>query len=173
MKNIRKATIEDADLLAIMGRVTYAESHGHFIEEEKDLSAYLDKAFSVRKIKEELLDTSNLFYMMIIDDTPVGYGKIVLGAQDESVTGGQTCRLERIYILKEFIHHRLGQSLFSFLEEKAIALGMDTMWLSVYVHNMRAINFYKRNAFAQAGTLSFLVNGKGYDNFILSKKLNV
>lgn len=47
---------------------------------------------------------------------------------------------------------------------------METMWLTVYVKNNRAIQFYKRNAFIPVGTFDFLVNETVYENWIFSKK---
>ena len=38
MINIKKAEASDADILALLGRLTYIESHGHFIEDKNDLS---------------------------------------------------------------------------------------------------------------------------------------
>ncbi len=172
MVHIRKAEVEDTDLLAFMGRVTYAESHGHFIDNKTDLTAYLDEAFSVSNTKKDLLDANNLFYIITKEDFPMGYAKIVLGAQHESVVAEQACRLERIYILEEFIPHKLGQPFLTFLEDKARESEMDTMWLSVYILNNREIRFYQKNGFTQTGSFNFLVNSIGYDNFILSKKLN-
>ena len=39
------------------------------------------------------------------------------------------------------------ESLLSDNPEKAKELQLDTMWLSVYIKNKRAIRFYERNAF--------------------------
>ena len=55
MLHIREVTIEDASILALLGRVTYTESHGHFIESKTHLLNYLDEAFSIQKIKKDIL----------------------------------------------------------------------------------------------------------------------
>ena len=171
MINIKTANETDLDLLALLGRVTYAESHGHFIEDKNDLTAYLNEAFSIAKTKQELNDPKQLYYIIYVDDLPVGYAKLVVNAFHKNVVSQNNCRLERIYILNEFLPLKIGQPFLKFIEEKARTLQYDTMWLTVYIKNNRAIRFYQRNEFKNIGELNYLVNGKGYENTVLAKEL--
>lgn len=171
MVNIKIATATDLVILALLGRLTYAESHGRFINDKNDLLKYLDKAFSVSQTKKDINNPKHLFYIIYVDDLPVGYAKLVLNAIHESVVSENNCRLERIYILNDYIPLKIGQQFLDFVEEQAKQLQLDTMWLSVYVKNDRAIRFYERNEFKKVGELNFLVNGIGYENTVLSKKI--
>jgi len=171
MINIKIANEADLDILALLGRLTYAESHGHFIDDKNDLTTYVNEAFSVSKTKQDINNPKHHFYIIYVDDLPVGYAKLVVNAFHKSVVSQNNCRLERIYILNDYIPLKIGQQLLNFIEEKARALQLDTMWLSVYIKNNRAIRFYQRNEFKTVGVLNFLVNGKGYENAVLSKEL--
>lgn len=171
MIKIRIATEADTTVLALLGRITYVESHGDFIDDKNDLSRYCDQAFSVEKTKQDLNNPKHLFYIMYLHDLPIGYTKLVLNAVHKSVHSQNNCRLERIYILDEFIPLKIGQQFLTFMIKKAKELQLDTMWLSVYVKNNRAIRFYQKNEFKNVGNLNFLVNGKEYENFVLSKKI--
>ena len=171
MIEIKTAKESDAEILALLGRITYVESHGHFIEDKTDLLKYLTKSFSVVKTREDIKNANNLFLILYVDELPVGYVKLVLKTTHESVESKNSCRLERIYILADFIPMKLGNEFLNFTEEKAKELQFDTMWLSVYVKNDRAIRFYEKNEFENVGELRFFVNGKGYDDIIFSKKI--
>jgi len=171
MIKIKIATESDTAILASLGKTTYAESHGHFIDNKTDLKKYINSAFSVSKTKEDLNNPKHLFYIIYADDLAVGYAKLVLNVLHESVASQNNCRLERIYILNEFIPLKLGQRFLNFIVKKAKTLELDTMWLSVYIKNNRAIRFYERNEFKNVGELNFLVNGKGYKNIVFSKKI--
>jgi len=171
MIKIRIANEADTDVLALLGRETYIESHGHFIDDENDLSKYCNESFSVSKTKQDLNNPNNFFYIIYADYLPVGYAKLIVNAIHESVVSKNNCRLDRIYILNEFIPLKIGQQFLTFVEEKAKALQLDTMWLSVYIKNNRAIRFYERNEFKNVGELNFIVNGKEYENIVFSKKL--
>jgi len=171
MIKIKKAKEADIDVLALLGRVTWAESHGHYIEDKNNLLKYLDENFSVSKTKQNIKNSKNIFYIMYVDDLPVGYTKLVVNAINESVASQNNCRLERIFILDDFIPLKIGHQLLTFVEERAKELRLDTMWLSVYIKNKRAIRFYERNEFKNVGELNFLVSGKKYENIIFSKKI--
>jgi len=171
MIKIKIAKEADTDLLALLGRLTYVESHSQYIDDENDLSKYSNEAFSVSKTKQDINNPKNLFYVIYADDLPVGYAKLVLNAIHKSVVSQNNCRLERIYILNDFIPLKIGQQFLTFVIEKAKGLQLDTMWLSVYIKNNRAIRFYQRNEFKNVGKLNFLVSGKTYENIVFSKKL--
>lgn len=85
MIKIKSAIKADTAILALLGRVTYAESHGHFIEDKNDLLKHLDENFSVPKTKQDISDPKNLFYLLYVDDFPVGYAKLIVHAKHKSI----------------------------------------------------------------------------------------
>ncbi len=169
MISINKAQSKDVKILALLGTITYTESHGHFIDNKKDLMRYNESAFSVSQIENEMIDPKNIFFIISKDDLPIGYAKLVLNSNNKNVDSQNCCQLERIYILKDFIPLKIGQQFLTFLEEKAKELQLDTIWLSVYGKNSRAIKFYQRNKYEEVGKSTFLVNGNEYKNKIFSK----
>ena len=171
MIKIKKAKASDTDLLALLGRVTFRESHGHFINDKNDLSNYLNKSYSISRIKQDLNDPKNLFHIMYVNNLPVGYTKLVINAEHEGITSLNICRLERIYILNDFIPLKIGQQFLSFIEKEAKKLQLDTIWLTVYIKNFRAIRFYERNEFKAVGAINFPVNNTTYKNLVLSKQI--
>lgn len=171
MIRIEKAKETDITILALLGRVTWAESHGHYIEDKNNLLKYLNENFSVSKMKRDITNSKNLFYIIYVDDLPAGYAKLVMNAKNENIASQNSCQLERIFIQNEFIPLKIGQQLLTFVEERAKALQLDTIWLTVYIKNKRAIRFYERNEFKNIGELNFLVNRKAYENIVFSKEI--
>ena len=171
MIKIKKATKADTTVLALLGRLTWAESHGQYIDDKNNLIKYLDENFSVSKTKQHINDPKQLFYIMYVDDLPIGFAKIIVNAVNDSVSSQNNCRLERIFILNDFIQLKVGKQLLTYVEEQAKALQLDTMWLSVYILNKRAIRFYEKNKFKNVGELNFIVSGQSYQNIVFSKKL--
>lgn len=169
--DIRLATSKDASLLALLGRITFRESHGGYIEDKTNLDAYLDRAFSFETTINELNDDNNIYYLIYKNNFPVGYAKLVKNAASEFIDNHNICRLERIYVLEEFISQKFGIDLLNKTVDKAKELGFDIMWLSVYIKNTKAIKFYQKNNFEEVGSISFQIGKKGYDNPILAKKL--
>ena len=171
MINIKIANAANTDILALLGRITYIESHGHFIDNKNDLSEYVKTAFSVSKTRDDINDSKNIFYIIYADEFPVGYAKLVLGSTHKSVSSPNNCQLERIYILHDFIPLKIGQQFLSFLEQKVKELQLNTIWLSVYKSNKRAIRFYQKNNYKKIGLSTFVVNGKSYENLVFSKQI--
>ncbi len=171
MIEIKIANETDTDVLALLGTITYVESHGHFIDDKNELAEYLNTAFSIAKTKEDINNPENIFYIIYANKLPVGYAKLVLKSVHKRVASKSNCQLERIYILKHFIPLKIGQQLLTFLEDKAKELQLDTMWLSVYTENKRAIRFYEKNNYKEVGKSIFRVNTTTYENLVFSKRI--
>ncbi|PKV51347.1 ribosomal protein S18 acetylase RimI-like enzyme [Aquimarina sp. MAR_2010_214] len=171
MIRIKKSKESDTEVLALLGRLTWAESHGHYIDDKNNLLKYLDENFSVSKTKQNIKNPKQHFYIIYADDLPIGYAKLIVNVIHENVASQNNCRLERIFILNDFIPLKIGKQLLTYVEEQAKALKLDTMWLSVYIKNNRAIRFYEKNEFKNVGELNFIVNGNSYENIVFSKKL--
>lgn len=171
MIKIEKAQIEDLEVLALLGRLTWYESHGPYVDDKNDVTKYLNENFSISKTIENLNNPNIYNSIIYVDDLPAGYAKIILNKPQENIKSQNSCQLERIFILDEFIPLKIGQKLMSFVEEQAKDLQLDTLWLSVYIKNNRAIRFYERNDFKNVGALNFSVNDKLYENIVFSKTL--
>lgn len=171
MTKIRLVTSSDNELLALLGRITFRESHGNYIENKTNLNKYLDKAFSYETTQKEINDSNNIYFIIYKNDFPVGYAKLVLNAISEFIPNQRSCRLERIYVLDEFISQKFGIELLNTTIKKAKELNFEIMWLSVYIKNTKAINFYLKNDFEKVGSISFKISKQGYENPIFAKKL--
>ncbi len=171
MIKIKIATIADVEVLAMLGRLTWSESHGPYIKDKNEVLQYLDENFSVSQTKQNIINPNQLFYIIYVNDLPAGYAKLVLNTGNKNVAPQNSCQLERIFILSEFIYLKIGQQLLTFAENQARKLQLNTMWLTVYIKNKRAIRFYERNEFKNVGELNFVVAGKGYENIVFSKKI--
>lgn len=170
MVTIKTATEKDAEIIALLGRTTYAESHGQFIENKDDLIKYNEEAFSIPLLRQQLNDSKNRFYLICVNELPVGYAKLILDKTHESVQDQNACSLDKLYILSDFIPLKIGQQFLSFIEEQAQELRQETIWLITYFKNHRAIKFYERNGYRNIGKANFMVNGVAYENIVYSKK---
>lgn len=173
MIKIRKVQKEDLEVLALLGRLTWYESHGPYVDDKNDVTKYLNENFSISKTNQNI-NNPNIHYSIIyVDDLPAGYAKLILNKPQENIESQNSCQLERIFILDEFIPLRIGQNLMSFVEEQAKELHLDTIWLTVYIKNNRAIRFYEKNEYKNVGAVNFSVNDKLYENILFSKILKV
>ncbi len=171
MIDIRIAKETDAEVLALLGRVTYIESHAHFVNNKADINHYANEAYAVSKIREELKNENTKYYLACYKELPVGFVKLVLDSTLSCIDSEKTIRLEKNYVLEDFIECKIGKKLLEFSLEKVIAYSYESIWLTVYIKNIRAIKFYHKYDFTEVGKMDYIVNGKKFENDVLFKKI--
>ena len=57
---IRLAKKEDAQFIALLGRITFTETFGHFFRDKQDLLDYYNSTFSVQKIEDGIKKPNNM-----------------------------------------------------------------------------------------------------------------
>lgn len=98
---IKKATEQDIDRLQLIGKQTFAETFSSENSEE-NMREYLEKEFSIEKLKSELTDENSEFYFAKLDNETIGYLKINIGQSQTEIKGTNSLEIERIYVLREF-----------------------------------------------------------------------
>ena len=145
---IKKAQSTDIALLQLIGRQTFNETFAAGNTEE-NMHKYLEEDFSEEKLLTELTDKNAEFYFAFLEDEVIGYLKINYGQSQTELKDDKALEIERIYVLKAFHGKQVGQILY----DKAISLAQEHnaeyVWLGVWEENPRAINFYKKNGFAE------------------------
>ena len=145
---IVKIGLPEIDQLRKISIETFVETFKE-TNTENNLQQFLDEAYSWNQLKSELENPDSEFYFAKFGDEIIGYLKINQGeAQKESIGHG-ALELERIYILKNFQGKNVGQILLDYAIKIAIEKKMNEIWLGVWEHNQRAINFYLKNGFVQ------------------------
>ena len=168
---IRLAKKEDAPFIALLGRITFTETFGHFFRDEQDLIDYYNLTFSVQKIEAGIEKPNNVFWIAFVNRLPVGYAKLKLHSPSEFIESTSVCQLQKIYVLKDFLSMKIGFELQNSLLEKAKELTFDHVWLSVLNSNERAIDFYKKGGFEEIGNHDFQIGKENFEFIALNKKL--
>jgi GNAT superfamily N-acetyltransferase len=162
MISIRKATIQDCDAIAHIGKISVEDSHRGSSSKE-DMNDFLDRNYNTDAIKVELNDIHNIYYMLYYRDKPVGFSKTVLNANHPNIAQGNVTKLDRIYLLKEFYGLKLGLELLNFNIELARNQNQSGMWLYAWIGNARAVNFYQKAGFSIIGSYQYYVTETHYD----------
>jgi len=142
--------------LQALSRSTFTDAFGDHNNAE-DLQAYLDSAFNKEQLKIELLNPLSEFYFAKLEGETAGYFKINLGDAQTEFKDEDAMELERIYIRKEFQNQKIGQKILDTVIEMAIQRKMRYLWLGVWEHNHRGINFYLKNKFEVTGSHPYMV----------------
>ncbi len=167
---IKKCTLDD---LLILQKISIETFNDTFKDQNspENMKAYLEKAFNSRQLQRELSNNSSEFYFIYFNDEHAGYLKVNSNeAQSENI-GDESLEIERIYIRNKFQGKGLGKYLINKAEEIAIGKKKNRIWLGVWEKNEKAIKFYEKQGFVQAGAHSFYMGDEEQLDYIMTKTL--
>ncbi len=160
---VRRAQGSDAEMIALLGRLTFRETFGGLFEEREDeLLAYLNQTFSVAKIASSMAKLQNQYWLASFNDLPVGYAKLKCPSANAFIDDPVPAQLQKIYVLSEFITHRIGRALMAAAMDAAAVAKVKTVWLTVLNTNDRAISFYERQGWIRIGEVGFSIGTQDF-----------
>lgn len=183
---LRRATPDDAAALGLIGSAAFLEAFTWLLP-GPDILAFCARNHTAEAYAKYLaLPDTSITLAETATGAPVGYA--MLTAPDLSSVEGHPgdIELKRIYLLSRFRSLktpvlddagqvveglRTGQALMDAAISNARAMGRTRLLLGTHAGNQRAIAFYHRNGFLEAGTRSFHVGSQICCDFILAKTL--
>ena len=132
-----------------------------------DFEEYINKAFSVDKLRKEIHNPNSTFYFIYLGGTNVGYFKINVDDAQSDINDKNAMELERIYILNEFQGNKLGGWAVERVMELAKNGKKRYVWLGVWERNERAITFYERFGFKKFGKHSFYIGSDKQTDWLM------
>lgn len=165
-----QCTTENLDALQTISRDTFYETF-HEQNSEESMTAYLNTAFSSKKLTAELENKHSLFKLLYVNGELAGYLKVNIEEAQSEQLGLDALEVERIYILSRFQKLGLGKVLMKEAFKLANGKNKNKIWLGVWEKNMNAIAFYERTGFVKTGSHSFFMGDEEQIDFIMTKHL--
>lgn len=177
---IRKATIQDAEQISLLGIDVFTVSFGDSGCTPEQLQKYLDDSYSVKAIRGDLADPHKTTLVAVDEDGE--NGQIVTGftlvnrassTSEPAITGkyAKPVELQRLYVGMGSHGRGIGQALMNEAEGLAREEGWEHMWLGVWESNFRAQKIYGKLGYQRVGEHLFDVGGDPQWDWILVKKL--
>lgn len=154
---LRRAIPADAAPLAALAARIFTETFAEDTAPD-DLAAFIAKAYGVRQQSEEI---ANPDVITLVAETPeglAGYAQVRRGGEIPAcVEAEKPVELWRFYLQKDWHGGGLAHRLMAAVMDAARELGGRHLWLSVWERNLRAIAFYGKHGFLDAGAEDFWV----------------
>lgn len=165
---IRPATAADAVLLAELGSLTFSQA---FAKDNtpKDMALYLQQAFSPEIQAAELADPACVFWLVSEADIISGYTKLQSGLLLNCLSTQNTLKISRLYVLEQFWGNGIGTYLLNEINQYARKKGFESIWLTVWDQNPRAIKLYQKLGFKIVGDEDFILGEDVQHDFIMEK----
>lgn len=167
---INKCSINDLGELQKISIETFTDTFGPQNTEE-NMTAYLDQAYTLSQLREELLQPNSHFYFIYLEGHLAGYLKINVNEAQTERVGENALEVERIYVRKTYKRNGLGNQLIRKAIDFAKEQNKDAIWLGVWEENAPALKFYKKMGFAQKGQHSFFMGTDEQTDLIMVKIL--
>jgi ribosomal protein S18 acetylase RimI-like enzyme len=167
--DVRRAEPNDAATIALLGRITFAETFGYLFQEHPDdLRIYLDSTFAVAKIRRSLELPQNAYWLCSVAGLPVSYAKFKYPSPTRLLDQGDIAQLQKIYVLKEFLGQGIGKPLLQAVLTHADSLQVAIIWLDVLKQNARAIRFYEQQGFTALGDDTYTIGAQTFDFSVMA-----
>lgn len=168
---LRNARIADIPALSQLGIASFVDKFGHMYT-AKDLSDFLEQAFSYAAIAAEIANPSGLYQLAERDGALLAYCKLGLTCGFPDHARGQTVlELKQLYTAPGLMGGGIGTTLMDWAMAEFAARGADEVQLSVWSGNHGAQRFYARYGFAKVADITFKVGAQMDEEFLFARLL--
>lgn len=168
--HIREAVPADGELIVSLSRQTFLETFAAQNTRE-NMDKFMNDVFSPEALAKEVGLPGNIFLLAYIGEEPVGYVRMRDTNQPAALQERSSIEIARIYAVAAGIGKGIGRALM----EKCIALAREihkkVIWLGVWEHNQRAIDFYYKWGFEKFGEHTFMLGDDPQTDWLMKKQL--
>jgi diamine N-acetyltransferase len=165
---IREGRIEDAQVLAEFARRMFDEAFGA-LNDPGHLATHLAKSFGREHQARELADAGWTTRLAERDGQLLAYSQLRAARAPACVDGAAPVELVRFYVDATWHGQGLAHALMDDSLAAAAARGAQTVWLSVWQINARAVAFYRRRGFRIVGEQTFHVGGDPQTDWVMAR----
>jgi ribosomal protein S18 acetylase RimI-like enzyme len=185
--SLRRATEGDAEALALVGAATFLEAFTWMLP-GADIIAHCTRNHTAQAYCAYLAKPDTRITLAIAGGgAPVGYAMLTAPDLPSFDVQPGDIELKRIYLFSRFRSARtpvlntqgqpipglrLGQALMDAAIDDARVLDRKRLLLGTHEGNQRAIAFYRRNGFSEAGTRTFQVGTQVCCDLIFARPLS-
>ncbi|WP_282112445.1 GNAT family N-acetyltransferase [Maribacter stanieri] len=164
-------SLEDLQLLRQISEETFSIA---FAKDNNpiDFKNYIEKAFALESIKEELLNPNSDFFFAYHDNEIVAYFKVNVVEAQSDIKRDDSIELERIYVLSQFQGLGIGEKLLDHIKKLASEKNKKMLWLGVWQENKKAVKFYERHGFEKFDTHPYFIGSDEQTDWLMRFNLS-
>lgn len=171
--SIIRATAEHAPAIAAVGKQSFNNTFGPLFVNKQELEKYLGSTYAISKIESSLHRESNVFYLAVAGEQPVGFVKLKKNSLHPQIPSLSQLELQKIYVLHSFHGSGAGAGLMKAALELAKAEQVEHLWLDTHIDNARGIRFYEKHGFKIYGRHYFTIGTQLFEYHLMDVELPV
>jgi GNAT superfamily N-acetyltransferase len=165
--------VQKADLLSLqeISRQTFFDTFAN-VNTPSDMQQYLEENLSMEQLIKEWSNISTYFYFIKRKDAVLAYLKINEADAQTEQRDEPSLEIERIYVRQSEQGKGIGQLLLDFSIQVTKDKGFKLIWLGVWEHNLKAIQFYEKNGFNFFGKHSFFLGQDEQTDLLMELRID-
>jgi diamine N-acetyltransferase len=168
---IRSCSLHDVNTIVSLGIRTFRDTFDD-VNTTENMMMYINEKFTLRKIREEIEEPGSLFFLAERNGKAIGYARVRTSQQLSELNGTNALEIERLYADKTFIGTGVGKALMNTCMDYARQKGFTMVWLGVWEHNLRAIEFYKKIGFEKFSHHVFMLGHDAQVDHLMKKHIS-
>ncbi len=165
---VRPAGINDTAALTAFAARTFHATY-HAFNTAENMAGYMAAAFTPERMRAEIVDPAG-FVLLAESDEIVGYAAIAGPPAPAAVPYAGALEIKRFYVNGAWHGHGIAQTLMRAVIETARARGAPAVWLGVWNQNPRAIAFYRKSGFTDAGAHAFQLGDETQSDILMVRE---
>jgi len=170
MPDIRPAEVRDARPLAELAEKTFRATF-EAMNAPQDMELHCETHYSEALQRREILDPEIETLVSEHDGALIGFVQLRWGHSPAPDAAQRPAEIQRLYVTQEWQGRGVAQDLMAGAIRLAEAQGADQVWLGVWERNPRAISFYKKCGFAEAGEHTFLLGTDPQRDIVMQRRV--
>jgi ribosomal protein S18 acetylase RimI-like enzyme len=129
--------------------------------------------YSPERFEQRLRDENRSFILAEVGEGLLGFAEVKTTPSPPPIrdTAHKGQELVRLYVQPSAQRAGLGRRLLREAELLCKDSGSETLWLTAWSSNTRAIEFYKASGYADVGTSTYAFQGNSYQNHVMLKEM--
>lgn len=168
--HLRPATPQDALTIAAVAIQVFLDTYATE-GVRPDLAAEAFAEYSAEAFASRLQQPGRRFVLAEQGSGLVGFAEVQLTPLAAPVGTVVGAELVRLYIQPGFQRQGIGRRLLRKAEEICVAAAINSMWLTAWEGNSRALAFYKTHSYQDIGVTSYAFEGNSYSNRVFAKSV--
>ncbi len=128
-------------------------------------------SYSERVFRNAIASDDERVCVAEADGHLIGFAQVMPGAGHALAPPGAPAELRRLYVQQPFAGRGVGTRLLGEAEGIAAQAGASVLWLTAWVHNHRARDFYRHRGYEDRGLTAFTFEGETHDNRLYAKAI--
>lgn len=167
---IRHAKPSDAQRLTVLAEQTFRDTFGNANTAE-NMAAHCRSSYGEAVQSAEISDPRLVTLVCEDGDRLVAFAQLRWTERPGCLSAERPGEIQRLYVTKSRHGRGIAQELMAACIQEMSKRKSDSVWLGVWEHNPRAIAFYKKLGFVEAGEHIFCLGADRQRDLIMFRPL--